>query len=95
MSARGVEFTRDEIAAYYAGRMPTLKQRVQGQWRGPCPIHDGSGPNFAVNPNTGEWYCHSQCNRGGSMIALEMALEEVDFKRGKVQVFRIIGRAAS
>lgn len=72
-------------------RVPKLK-RVQSEWRGPCPIHAGQGDNFAVDPKTGLWFCHSQCARGGDILALEQELTETDFKTAKAEVFRIIGR---
>lgn len=34
-------------------------------WRGPCPIHQGDNPkNFAVNTQTLQWHCFSQCGSG-------------------------------
>lgn len=29
-----------------------------------CPFHTENSPSFAVNPETGQWYCHG-CNCGG------------------------------
>ncbi len=40
--------------------------------RRPCPLHCGEGSNFAVKPQTGEWYCHSKCRQGGDIVDLEM-----------------------
>jgi len=76
---------------YYAARVPDL-QAGSGQWRGPCPIHNGEDPNFAVNPKTGNWFCHSQCGRGGSVIELEVELAGSDFKTAQRAVLRVIGR---
>src|SRR3954453_1902053 len=89
-----VTFSPAEVQAYYSSRLPGLSQRGR-EWRGPCPIHGGKRPNFAVNSQDGEYYCHSACNCGGDMIALEMALTGVDFKRAKAEVFRLIGRPES
>jgi hypothetical protein len=92
MPAEGVKFTRAEIATYYSERVPDLKQARSDEWRGPCPVHEGERNSFAVNAESGCWHCFSECDRGGSMIDLEMALGETDFKTAKAEVLRIIGR---
>lgn len=85
-------FTAAEIAAYCTARLPDLKQTISGEWRGPCPIHQGGRDSFAVDPETGRWFCHSKCGRGGGLISLEMELGETDFKSAKAEVLRISGR---
>ena len=72
------DFTPSEVSVYYAARAPKVRQYGH-EWRGPCPIHSGTGDNFSVNADTGMWYCHSQCGRGGSMFDLEMELTNTDF----------------
>src|SRR5271156_56880 len=92
MRSDRAKFTHAEIAAYYAVRVPNVKQNASGQWRGPCPIHRGTRHSFAVSPGTGQWYCHSQCDRGGSIIKLEMAITRAAFKTAKAKVYQVIGR---
>jgi KaiC/GvpD/RAD55 family RecA-like ATPase len=87
-----MEFTRDEIRTYYATRVPKLRQADAREWRGPCPVHEGERPNFAVNAETGFAHCHSQCGRGWDMIGVEMALHGRPFPEAKAAVFRIVGR---
>src|SRR5262249_48951536 len=55
-------------------------------------IHHGKDDNFAVESDTGRWFCHSTCGRGGDVIGLEEALTGRDFKAAKAEVFNIIGR---
>jgi hypothetical protein len=85
------DFSPSEVSAYYLARGPKLQQRGR-EWRGPCPVHKGTGDNFSVNAETGMWYCHSQCGRGGSMFDLEMALTNTDFPPAANEVRRIVGR---
>jgi DNA primase len=80
-------FTRAEVSSYYRSRVPILRQSQAGEWRSPCLIHKGEGDNFSVNPETGNWFCHSQCGRGGSLIDLEMELSSLDFKAAKERSF--------
>jgi hypothetical protein len=87
-----IEFTRAEIAAYYTSRVPKLKLRASGESRGPCPIHRGKDDNFVVDAETGKWFCHSQCQDGGDILDLEMALTGREFRACKEEVFRIVGR---
>jgi hypothetical protein len=87
-----ITFSPPEIETYYSVRMPELKLRRSGESRAPCPIHKGKGDNFAVKMETGEWFCQSQCQRGGDIIALEMALTGRGFATCKAEVFRIVGR---
>lgn len=44
-------------------------RRTGAEWRGPCPIHGGEGPNFSVNPARGVWHCHT-CGAGGDVFDL-------------------------
>ena len=87
-------FTAAEVSAYYAARVPSLKQRNRGAWRGPCPVHGGKGFNFAVKPENGFWYCYSQCGRGGDVLALEIALTGATFRNAESAVFQIVGRSS-
>ena len=87
------DFTPSEVAVYYAARAPKVRQHGH-EWRGPCPIHNGTGDNFSVNAETGLWYCHSRCGRGGSMFDLEMELTNTDFPPAANEVRRVVGRPA-
>jgi putative DNA primase/helicase len=90
-----ITLTREEISTYFGARVPNLKQRRAAEWRGACPIHHGKNDNFAVDPETGRWFCHSACGRGGDILELEAALTAGDFSTRKAEVFRIIGRVDS
>jgi len=85
------EFFPTEISAYYSARAPKVKQSG-AEWRGPCPIHNGKDDNFAVDPATGRWYCHSTCGRGGDILDLQAELVGGDFPTRKAEVFRLMGR---
>lgn len=88
---RDAAFSRAEIATYYKARAPGVNQRGP-EWRGPCPIHKGARESFAVNPETGAAFCHSQCGTGWDLIGFETALSHSDFRTAQAEVFRIIGR---
>jgi hypothetical protein len=85
-----ITFTADEVSAYYAERVPHLKQSQAAEWRGPCPIHHGKKDNFAVNPVNGVWFCHSECGRGGDVLKLEEELTGSDFPTCKAKVFQLL-----
>lgn len=93
MPGSPITFTMAEVSSYCAARIPKLKKERSGERRGPCPIHRGEDDNFAIKPETGEWFCHSVCGRGGSLIDLEMELSGADFKTAKAEIFRLVGRA--
>jgi putative DNA primase/helicase len=92
MADSAITFTSGEVSTYYAARVPHLKQRRAAEWRGACPIHHGKHENFAVDPATGRWFCHSTCGRGGDLLELEAALNGRDFPTRKAEVFRLVGR---
>lgn len=49
-------------------------------FRAPCPIHGGDNPNgFDINAITGNWYCHTQCKKGGDIIELVQQLTDSGF----------------
>ena len=88
-----IRFTPAEIAEYCRARVPGLMQQSGGEWRAPCPIHQGKDLNFSINPETGQWFCHSQCGRGGDLFDLEEALHGGDFPTRKAEIFRLMGRS--
>jgi hypothetical protein len=87
-----ITFTSGEVSTYYATRVPQLKQRPMAEWRSACPIRHGRNENFAVDPATGRWFCHSTCGRGGDILELEAVLIGGDFPTRKAEVFRLVGR---
>jgi hypothetical protein len=87
-----IAFTSGEVDTYYAARVPDLKQGRAAERRGPCPIHNGKNDSFAVDRETGRWFCHSKCGRGGDILDLEAALNGGDFPTRKAEVLRLVGR---
>jgi putative DNA primase/helicase len=87
-------YTEAEIALFYLHHVPRINANGD-EWRGACPIHGGKHANFAVNPQSGLWYCHSKCQRGGNLVELAMALGDADFVTALAQVNSIVGRDTS
>ena len=88
-----LDFSPAEVRAYYAARVPDLKPGG-GELRGPCPVHKGKRDSFAVNPQNGQAYCHSQCAQGWDMIGLNGNLRGPR-SQGRETIFRIVGRASA
>jgi hypothetical protein len=88
---RAQDFNSSEVASYYRTRFPDLKQAGPG-WRGPCPVHQGDDANFAVNPENGLAYCHSQCGHGWNILQLEQELSGRPWKECHQEVNSIVGR---
>lgn len=86
-----MDFDAHEIATYYRERAPKVPQRGK-DWRGPCPVHNGDGDNFSVDPETGMAYCFTQCGRGWDILGLEQDLTGSNFPEAKLAVFRLVGR---
>ena len=42
-------------------------KRSGSSFRGPCPFHHGTGPNFSVTPRTNSYYCFV-CHAKGDVI---------------------------
>jgi len=91
-SASPISFAPGEVSSYYAARLPNLKQTRAPEWRGACPLHHGLNDNFAVDAETGRWFCHSECGRGGDVFDLEAELSGGDFPACKSEVFSVVGR---
>ena len=88
---RAPEFSPAEVASYYRTRLPDLKQ-IGPEWRGHCPVHTGEDDNFAVNPDNGLAFCHSQCGRGWNMLQLEHELSGREWRECRTEVNAIVGR---
>ena len=71
---------RDEVSQIYRRLLPHLKQNGS-QWRCPCPLHQGKRESFAVDPDTGTWFCHQE-GRGGSVFDLIKALDNLPVATG-------------
>ena len=74
-----IDFSPVEVAFYYSARLRELAQRGS-QWRGRCPIHQGDGLSFSVDPDTGRSYCFSQRNRAWDTISPECGLTGGGFR---------------
>lgn len=76
---------KEDVLAALTGRhldfyqSHTLLKRVGHEWRGSCPLHHGKDANFAVNPDTGHWFCHSQCQEGGDILDFVRKQQGFDF----------------
>lgn len=68
-----ITLTAGEVERYIRACLPNLK-KSGGEYRGPCPIHDGERDSFVINAETGRWFCHSECDRGGDIIGLHMEI---------------------
>ena len=42
-------------------------KRSGGSWRGPCPFHQGTKPNFSVTPEKGSYHCFV-CHESGDVF---------------------------
>lgn len=79
-----------EVRLYFSSRLPNFKQ-AGPEWRGPCPIHHGKRDSFSVDPESGRWFCHSECDRGGDIFDLEREMFGGDFKSAKEAVVELTG----
>jgi hypothetical protein len=51
-------------------------KRMGVQVYGPCPIHGGRNKKqFVINPNTSEWRCFGDCDRGGATLDFVAEME--------------------
>lgn len=90
-----ITLTPAEVGQYIRVRLPDLR-KSGAEYRGPCPVHGGKGPNFSINSEDGLSKCHSKCDgRGWDVFSLEEAMTGADFRAAKVAVFDLVGRVES
>jgi 5S rRNA maturation endonuclease (ribonuclease M5) len=87
-----IDLSEAEIRRYYEGRIPKLKQSGK-ELRGPCPIHKGTRDSLAINIETGQWFCHSGCARGGSILDFEAEVSGTNGKTARAAVLAAVGRS--
>lgn len=87
-----IVFTPSEILQYIEARVPGARGRSGPEWDAPCPVHQGKDRNFSINTETGQWFCHSQCGRGGDLLDLEGELHGGDFRERKASIFQLVDR---
>jgi 5S rRNA maturation endonuclease (ribonuclease M5) len=88
-----ITFSEFEIRRYYETRLPKL-HRCGKELRAACPIHKGVRESLAINLETGAWFCHSECARGGSIFDFEAELSGTNGKSARGTVLDIVGRSA-
>jgi CHC2 zinc finger len=55
--------------------------------RSRCPIHDGSNDKqFTINIKNNTWFCFGDCRRGGSILELVSALENIEIHEAAVRI---------
>lgn len=70
------------------------KQR-NGQYRGKCPIHQGTDPRgFVVTPSKSLWYCFGGCG-GGDQIALVAKVRDISPKEAAEWLVGGVGGTSS
>ncbi|MDX1395911.1 MAG: DNA primase [Gemmatimonadota bacterium] len=65
-------------------------KRSGKSYRGPCPLHGGEGPNFAVDPERGLFKCFV-CNEGGDVFSFLMKHLGLDFPTAVRQIGARVG----
>ncbi|MGQ0764166.1 MAG: DNA primase [Gemmatimonadota bacterium] len=60
-------------------------RRMGGDYRGPCPFHQGTHRNFSVSPRKGMYYCFV-CHEGGDVFAFLQKKLGVDWPSAVRQV---------
>lgn len=65
-----------------AERYTTLRKAGRN-FVGCCPLHDEKHPSFTIYPDKQTWHCFG-CGKGGDVIALIMAAENIDFRGAAV-----------
>jgi len=91
---------RNDVLAAMVNRWPDFYRQFTpltpqgGEWRGPCPLHGGDGPNFSVNPENGLWTCFTDCQDGGDVFDFLSRKEGLDFPDALAQVAAFAGTSA-
>lgn len=90
-------FDKNDVLSAMTGRFAdfyaqyALLKPNGGEMRGPCPIHHGMSPSFAVSPDTGEWCCHSKCGAGGDVFRFLEMLDGIAFTEAMERVAAFAG----
>ncbi|HEX3157550.1 MAG TPA: DNA primase [Gemmatimonadaceae bacterium] len=64
-------------------------RRMGGDWRGPCPFHQGKNPNFAVSSRRNSYYCF-KCGAKGDVFSFVREHLGLDF----VEAVKYVGAQA-
>ncbi|HEY3440345.1 MAG TPA: DUF927 domain-containing protein [Paludibaculum sp.] len=87
-----IPFTLSEMRTWQHARLPDLT-RQGNEYRGACPIHGGTNPSsFSFNPDTGNAFCHSACNRGWGVVGLEAVLSKVTTAEALKAICVLVGK---
>jgi DNA primase len=87
---RNTALTAAQVETYYSQKGISFDGHGD-EVRVPCPFHNGDRDSFAVNRRTGDYFCHSECGRGGSIFDFEQKVSSVDAEVARAEVRRIVG----
>jgi hypothetical protein len=65
---------RGELFVDLARELGGRFKRSGRDWRGPCFLHGGDGPNLVLTPERGLWHCLSSCGGGDALELVQRAL---------------------
>lgn len=74
-----------DVVSPYTALRPT-----GSSMRGPCPLHDGSGPNFSVSPSRNTYRCFV-CNKSGDAFSFLQEIEGLSFIEAAKQLAAQVG----
>src|SRR5215510_13469863 len=84
--------TEHEIALVVQALLPDARDHGR-EWRAACNVHGGDNREaLAIQKATGNYYCHTRCNRGGNLFELVRQVHHSDFPEALKTVSGIIGR---
>src|SRR5215471_15691731 len=87
-----IDLSEAEIRRYYESRIPRLKKQGK-KLRAACPLHKGTRDSLAIDLETGQWFCHSGCARGGGIFDFEAEVTRVDKEAARAAVLAAVGRS--
>ncbi len=82
----------DAVLRAFVPKLDTFEQ-TGDELRGPCPVHEGTRESFSINVDTGAWFCHSECQRGGGLADLVSLLSNCSLADALVEIDKILGRS--
>lgn len=87
------ELSEQEFTRFFEARLQDRRLRRSGRgWMALCPFHDNTNtPAFSVNMQSGVWFCHAGCGKGG-ILDFEQKFSSCDKQAALKQIAEIVGQ---
>lgn len=80
-----------DFQRFYTNEQLQWASQAGDEWQATCPFHNDTQPSFSVTMSNGLWFCHGQCQEGGSPFEFLVKKHNMSFAEAAKQLAQDVG----